>query len=234
MCKRYCRADSRLAPSQWETSLQSNAVSHWLGANPESALYCIEQDRELLEMTSWHWHTFGITSPLWEETTLDPWSPLTQGYYCEALVFCNLDNLLDQTAVLLINWHAVTIIWRHHNADCEYNLPDIPSRACNGKYLSHKWRRWLFWITITAPTKHLANETMTYVYLIIYCVHLDYCRHSTHASVYSVIIRAINSCRAEFDCRKKINLHLPLFLDIEAARAVEILPPRCKAPVDPA
>ena len=27
------RVDSRLAPSQWETSLQSNAVSHWLGAN---------------------------------------------------------------------------------------------------------------------------------------------------------------------------------------------------------
>ena len=26
-------ADSRLAHSQWETSLQSNAVSHWLGAN---------------------------------------------------------------------------------------------------------------------------------------------------------------------------------------------------------
>ena len=35
----FChRADSRFAPSQWETSLQSNAVSHWLGANPESAL----------------------------------------------------------------------------------------------------------------------------------------------------------------------------------------------------
>ena len=32
------RADSRLAPNQWETSLQSNAVSHWLGANLESAL----------------------------------------------------------------------------------------------------------------------------------------------------------------------------------------------------
>ena len=31
---------SRLAPSQWETSLQSNAVSHWLGANLESALMC--------------------------------------------------------------------------------------------------------------------------------------------------------------------------------------------------
>ena len=35
----YVRADCRLAPSQWETSLQSNAVSHWLGANLESILY---------------------------------------------------------------------------------------------------------------------------------------------------------------------------------------------------
>ena len=32
------RAYSRFAPSQWETSLQSNAISHWLGANLESAL----------------------------------------------------------------------------------------------------------------------------------------------------------------------------------------------------
>ena len=30
------RADFRLAPSQWETSLQSNAVFHWLGASLES------------------------------------------------------------------------------------------------------------------------------------------------------------------------------------------------------
>ena len=32
------RADSRLVSSQWETSLQNNAVSHWVGANLESAL----------------------------------------------------------------------------------------------------------------------------------------------------------------------------------------------------
>ena len=32
------RAESRFAPNQWETSLQSNAVSHWLGANLGSAL----------------------------------------------------------------------------------------------------------------------------------------------------------------------------------------------------
>ena len=35
----YTRADSRFAPGQWETSLQSNAISHWLGANLDSALY---------------------------------------------------------------------------------------------------------------------------------------------------------------------------------------------------
>ena len=32
------RAGSRFAPSQWEMLLQSNAISHWLGANLESAL----------------------------------------------------------------------------------------------------------------------------------------------------------------------------------------------------
>ena len=34
------RADSRLPSSQWETSLQNNAVSHWLVANLESACVC--------------------------------------------------------------------------------------------------------------------------------------------------------------------------------------------------
>ena len=31
--------DTGLVPSHWETWLQSNAVSHWLGANLESALW---------------------------------------------------------------------------------------------------------------------------------------------------------------------------------------------------
>ena len=36
---RYIRADFRFAPTQWEMSLQSNGVSHWLGANLNSVLY---------------------------------------------------------------------------------------------------------------------------------------------------------------------------------------------------
>ena len=42
------RADSRFAPSQWETPLQSNGVSHWLGANLESALCSVH--------TYWPYH----------------------------------------------------------------------------------------------------------------------------------------------------------------------------------
>ena len=33
------RADSRFAPSQWEMALLCNDVSHWLGADLESAMY---------------------------------------------------------------------------------------------------------------------------------------------------------------------------------------------------
>ena len=35
---RQFTADSRFAPSQWETPLLCNGVSHWLGASPKSAL----------------------------------------------------------------------------------------------------------------------------------------------------------------------------------------------------
>ena len=39
IAKHVCRADSRFAPSQWETALLCNDVSHWLGASLESALW---------------------------------------------------------------------------------------------------------------------------------------------------------------------------------------------------
>ena len=37
------RTDSRFVPSQWETPLLCNDVSHWLGANLESVLKYIEK-----------------------------------------------------------------------------------------------------------------------------------------------------------------------------------------------
>ena len=42
------RADSRLAPSQWETALLCNDVSHWLGTSLESALRHLKQQLAFL------------------------------------------------------------------------------------------------------------------------------------------------------------------------------------------
>ena len=58
--KVYIRAYSRFAPSQWETSLPSNAASHWLGANLESVLYMYEkraliQQQRPISMCSIRW-----------------------------------------------------------------------------------------------------------------------------------------------------------------------------------
>ena len=39
--KIYLKADFRFAPSQWETPLLCNNVSHWLGTNLESDLYLL-------------------------------------------------------------------------------------------------------------------------------------------------------------------------------------------------
>ena len=77
----FLRSDSRFAPSQWETSLQSSTVSHWLGANLKSALF--------LFSTRW---------PSWRRTW--PW-----------FGFCLNTRLitLSQTFLVLIhyNWPAV-------------------------------------------------------------------------------------------------------------------------------
>ena len=48
----FIRANSRLAANQWETSLQSNTVSHWLGANLESALFI-----NCCHLISVYWYT---------------------------------------------------------------------------------------------------------------------------------------------------------------------------------
>ena len=42
-CQKYLRTDSMFAPSQRETALLRNAVSHWLGTNLESVLYSMCQ-----------------------------------------------------------------------------------------------------------------------------------------------------------------------------------------------
>ena len=46
-------ADSRFAPRQWETSLQSNAVCHWLGTSLKSGLWLCTQGKEWMLLYRW-------------------------------------------------------------------------------------------------------------------------------------------------------------------------------------
>ena len=60
-----CRDDSRFAPSQWETFLQSNAISHWLGANLESALRCFSINKlNMYPLSSYLWCEHSSLVPL--------------------------------------------------------------------------------------------------------------------------------------------------------------------------
>ena len=87
---RHKQADSGPAPSQWETSLQNNAVSHWLGAILESTLFYMFNPHH------WNGNVFRFTQPIiqaqikenikapchWplcREFTGDRWIPRTKG-----------------------------------------------------------------------------------------------------------------------------------------------------------
>ena len=69
------RADSRFAFSQWETALLCNDVSHWLGANLQSALCCRSACLEHVMDFCWKMMESGIIMcmrPAQWETTLPP------------------------------------------------------------------------------------------------------------------------------------------------------------------
>ena len=66
-----CRADSWLAPSQWET-LQINAISHWLGANLETDISSSMMGRCMLSMA------MIITTKLSCNKSEKQWYPTTE------------------------------------------------------------------------------------------------------------------------------------------------------------
>ena len=63
------------ALSQWEMALHYNDVSHWLGANQESALYlllCLKhQVKVLFEKNFTKKETHPTQTPYWEENWSD-------------------------------------------------------------------------------------------------------------------------------------------------------------------
>ena len=69
-----CRTDSRLVFNEWETSSQSNAISHWLGANLESAPYVsLDWLFDCINMYGYDgsdWSSMSTVLPLYKESTL--------------------------------------------------------------------------------------------------------------------------------------------------------------------
>ena len=115
---RYDRADSRFAPSQWETSLQSNAVSHWLVANLESAMYEIVSWRYASGYLMWKCGLFTVVL-----------SNLT-------LLLSNRNNAspVYLVSAMLVNlWHITKI--RVHAIPCYYKWPSY-SRASVTSYFN--------------------------------------------------------------------------------------------------
>ena len=109
------RADSGLAPSQWEMSLQSNAISHWLGANLESALH------QLITKTN-HIHDIHYWPVLpWKWTSFCYFSPAVYCVLTRSLTHWSLgdlDEILDNfqanfndswLSYLLWNWTQINV-----------------------------------------------------------------------------------------------------------------------------
>ena len=85
-CKYWMQlwVDSRLAPSQRKTSLQSNVASHWLGANLESALQL-----QRLEESSWKLHSLLIFIPMYHQVSAFTGTMMSwYGDVCALLVLC--------------------------------------------------------------------------------------------------------------------------------------------------
>ena len=67
------RAHSRFAPSQWETVLLCNDVSHWLGASLESAQYLCRQEVPVQDSRAHVSQNTGTGCVCWEQYMVWGW-----------------------------------------------------------------------------------------------------------------------------------------------------------------
>ena len=95
------RADSRLVPGHWETSLQSNAVSHWLGANLESALLI----GYLSIIVTWHPKSYLVV--LNWPWSVNTYSDIHNSCWC----CCWTRDSCTSSPSWLPRWRSDTIIW---------------------------------------------------------------------------------------------------------------------------
>ena len=122
-------ADSRLAPSQWETSLQSNDVSHWLGANLQNHPW-------------WWWHgnAFGVN-----EST--EWTSQRRFPHHEGQVKRSFDVFFDDSLNKLLNNFALFI----------YALTHWPPGKLK-VILNKPFSIWIQWLMADCPEMHITGS----------------------------------------------------------------------------
>ena len=110
------RADSRLAPSQWETPLQSNAVSQWLGANLESALAMLCYVAVYYAMLCYVMLRYiTLRYVMTGESTGDRWIPLTESWlFIQKLVQNYNKEKLEASLYMFYVGGSVFMYWHHH------------------------------------------------------------------------------------------------------------------------
>ena len=137
---KYYKADFRFAPSQLETPLLCNDVSHWLGESLESALYYIlTYLANILTADALVPNRVCLPVP-----TLQTWE-LNQHLY---------ELLLNNTLSMLYNYMFVFSInkcvkwWRIYMVDCEFYL-----LSSSGPFYSHGLTLIPAWISNHMPSK---------------------------------------------------------------------------------
>ena len=103
--KRCVRADSRFAPSQWEMALLCNDVSHWLGANLESAL-CVAIGSKACDTVTSHWSVRArVLVALSFLRNATPWSVL---HHNRAIQSAHVLDIQKTTSYLLLLYYFIS------------------------------------------------------------------------------------------------------------------------------
>ena len=188
----YNRADYRLKPSQWETSSQYNVVSHWLGANLESAL---------IYYTSKRVHKFGnqltlgvqnifqkaIISSIYfllkKTGTWNPCSWMKMEMLDTKLAFFNV-----VTSIGFLSSHDGVIKWKHFPRYWSFGRGIF--RSSGNSPHKGQWRGTLMFSLICAWTNgHSLNNRDTG----------DWRRHRAHYDV--TVTRPVQPCRTAVFCQ---------------------------------
>ena len=82
------RADSRFAPSQWETALLCNDVSRWLGASLKSARIYAFPFQNLC--ASFSTHTYLAVHSMHTKTCSIVWIGVDKCFYCNSWCSCRI------------------------------------------------------------------------------------------------------------------------------------------------